>query len=499
MLFSLVIGAVLGVTICTESWELFYVTLVTRFVALKLIISVLRLYFNNNIEEFYGNIALSPLILLAFIPSTLFYYFYLLPIYIELQGVILDNFHIMKNNLVKLALSLIKVQMNYVEKIWINIIIPCFGDFFRPVLCDSPEEIAKLFKELPFSHVDSEVMVEECRTSTNHKTREALIAEYKAFRKDIGLYTPSSMQSGHSNESTVELSESSKGQLYKGRKIAFSYSEGELSNLNKSKRIAFDNTASSNVNSISREDFLYYEFNYEIVYRKISNLIEEGGISKRDTLSKLPLETQSQTLRKNFYHVLEALELTKNKRTYTTKIGYLLETLEQFIQITPIKQNKDLQVFTGGPNLSLQNILAKKDIFVGVLRRLNPNVDVPDLSSLPIISKTEFDTSPNLSIFQKLEDDFYTILDDFVSLRDKIILLDANSEILESIVEQYDKNLSDYISVQDDPRNILVAKIITAISAVDVILSQPDLDNMDRIQLAQILEALQYGLEEVKS
>jgi hypothetical protein len=60
VLFSVLISAVLGVTICTVSWVLFYVTLVSKLVALKLLISVIRLYLNKNIEEFYEHIALSP-------------------------------------------------------------------------------------------------------------------------------------------------------------------------------------------------------------------------------------------------------------------------------------------------------------------------------------------------------------------------------------------------------------------------------------------------------
>lgn len=85
---------------------LFYVTLVSKLVSLKLEIYVIRLYLNKNIKELYENTkelyentkefyentkelyektALSPLILLALIPSTTLYYFYLLPIYSELQ------------------------------------------------------------------------------------------------------------------------------------------------------------------------------------------------------------------------------------------------------------------------------------------------------------------------------------------------------------------------------------------------------------------------------
>ena len=52
-----------------------------------------------------------------------------------------------------------KVGIPYVEKIFTSIIKPYFTSYLSPVLCDSAEEVAKLFSELPFSNVDSNVMI----------------------------------------------------------------------------------------------------------------------------------------------------------------------------------------------------------------------------------------------------------------------------------------------------------------------------------------------------
>lgn len=129
------------------------------------------------------------------------------------------------------SITLIKVVRPYVEKIFTSIIIPCFDLFFPSILCDSPKKIAKLFSELPFSNVDRDDMVRECRTNTHNKSREDLKAEFEAFRLKISLYTPSfivSKQSSfHSNEVNFEEGESSKGQLDKGKKRALDNTQEE--------------------------------------------------------------------------------------------------------------------------------------------------------------------------------------------------------------------------------------------------------------------------------
>lgn len=61
-------------------------------------------------------------------------------------------------------------------------------------------------------------MVKECRTSTNNKSRQDFLADFKAFRVKISLYTPSSIQSDLYNQSTIQQGEQSKRLLDKGKK-----------------------------------------------------------------------------------------------------------------------------------------------------------------------------------------------------------------------------------------------------------------------------------------
>lgn len=329
-------------TICTVSWVLFYVTLVSRFVALKLVISVIRLYLNKNIEEFYENIALSPYILLAFIPSTLLYYYCLIPFYVELQEIIIGKFQVIKNNLVKLALTLMKILMPYLEIRFTNIIKPYFDVCFRPIHCDSPKKIAKLFKELPFAAVDSKVMAEECRTSNNYKSREELIGDFKAFRAKISLYTPSSMQSDHSNQSTIQHSESSKGLLDKGNKRALDTIQ-EVSS-NKRQKAVLDIGSSDNNSvensidivtrnnySITSDDFANGFFDYSSVHGKISNLIKNNKVKHDDLISKLVFEPK--TLKKTFYRNVEYLVNTPSSKAYFVRLNSLLKILEDAMRV----------------------------------------------------------------------------------------------------------------------------------------------------------------------
>jgi hypothetical protein len=145
-----------------------------------------------------------------------------------------------------------KVVIPYVEKIFTSIIKPFFNSYLSPILCDSPEKVAKLFSELPFSNVDSNVMIKECRTSTNYKSRQDLIAEFKAFRLKISSYTPSfivSMQSVH--VSTIEQGEPSRGELFKVKNKRAIYNTQE-EGYNKRVKIDLGNTKSTIVTS---EDF----------------------------------------------------------------------------------------------------------------------------------------------------------------------------------------------------------------------------------------------------
>jgi hypothetical protein len=60
---------------------------------------------NKNIEEFYEHIALSPWILLAWIPSTFFSYYWILPLVIDLQTIILVKLDPIINFIINLALT----------------------------------------------------------------------------------------------------------------------------------------------------------------------------------------------------------------------------------------------------------------------------------------------------------------------------------------------------------------------------------------------------------
>ena len=157
--------------------------------------------------------------------------------------------------------------------------------------------------------------------------------------KDLQVYVQKQINVNNLNEQESSSSYSIEGSSTKKRNIG--PSEGESSDLNKKKRVAFDNTASNNPESnnvsIIREDFLENDFKYDIVYSKITNFIAQEGINKRDTINKLSFEPNS--LKIDFYRKLEALNLTNYKYTGSMKIESLIKTLEDFIHITPINPN----------------------------------------------------------------------------------------------------------------------------------------------------------------
>ena len=144
------------------------------------------------------------------------------------------------------SITLMKVVTPYVENISTSIISPIFKRCFPTIYCDSSQEATKLFKELPFFNVDSNDMVEECRTSTNNKSREYLRKEFKLFRLEIRVFTPSfsvSTESGH--ESSIKIDEPSRGQQDEGKKRALDTTQGEA--YNKRAKIDRGNTKSSTI------------------------------------------------------------------------------------------------------------------------------------------------------------------------------------------------------------------------------------------------------------
>jgi hypothetical protein len=104
------------------------------------------------------------------------------------------------------SITLIKIVIPYVENISTSIINPTFNGYFPTIRCGSPQEGTKLFKELPFATVDSNDMVEECRTSTNNKSREYLRGEFKAFCIKMSVFTPNfSVSTESEHESSIKI------------------------------------------------------------------------------------------------------------------------------------------------------------------------------------------------------------------------------------------------------------------------------------------------------
>ena len=134
MLLYSFIRAGLGINISRESWGLCYITVVSSFIAIKLLVAVLSLFWNKDRENYYENISLKPLILLAFIPSTAFYYFCLIPHYILLEKIILGNFEILRGYLVEFDLILVK---QYIFKSFKSIFHGILGHLFTVVHCSS--------------------------------------------------------------------------------------------------------------------------------------------------------------------------------------------------------------------------------------------------------------------------------------------------------------------------------------------------------------------------
>lgn len=218
LIFSWSISAVLGITISTQSWGLFYVTLISRFVAFKLIFSIIKLYVNENIYEYYKTLSISPIILVCLIPSTALYYSYCLPFYIEVQKVILCNFQSIEANLINLS-SELKIKISSIEILPIENVLEYFGAFFVPVYCDSSMDAAKFFNELPFNGIDSQDMVQECKTTSNTTSRKELAANFKQFRLKMSAYTPISVALESSNKCTSQLVEYNKTPLVTEKKI----------------------------------------------------------------------------------------------------------------------------------------------------------------------------------------------------------------------------------------------------------------------------------------
>ena len=96
----------LGVTVCYETYLSYYITLFTRLVLIKLIISLILLPLTKNRYEWYKIIGMSVFLPLAILPSSFIYYYYFLPELINLNfivvGYISSMLGIVKNGLMNI-------------------------------------------------------------------------------------------------------------------------------------------------------------------------------------------------------------------------------------------------------------------------------------------------------------------------------------------------------------------------------------------------------------
>ena len=298
------------------------------------------------------------------------------------------------------SITLMKVVTPYVENISTSITSPIFNGCFPTIYCDSPEEATKLFKELPFFIVDSDDIKEECRTSTNNKSREYLREEFKAFCLKMSVFTPSYSvftESGH--ESSIKIDEPSRGQLDKGKKRALDNTQQEA--YNKRPKIDLGNTKSSTITMV---DFQGEDWNLHSIYEKINNIMEDPKYNKHWTINKL---FESKEVQSNFYGYIENYPLTAYKNTWLTTIMHLKYNIEEVIKfdydddsikeedfkdntlnlpllhekLSKIMQNNDISVRSKIVKLKFEPY-SLKSTFYAKLKALNFNTsdDVSDLT-----------------------------------------------------------------------------------------------------------------------
>ena len=104
---------------------MFCFTLATRIVLVNLLFSFVLLVFTGNREQWYTNLSLNPLILLALIPITMFHYFLVLPIFTEFHCLLLANIKNLFNFLGELAYTI--------------------GKSFESKICSTIGQISELF------------------------------------------------------------------------------------------------------------------------------------------------------------------------------------------------------------------------------------------------------------------------------------------------------------------------------------------------------------------
>jgi hypothetical protein len=94
IIFSNVCCWCLGVTPCTNSFFSFYIFILTKVILINSIISLFLLAFTKNSEERYNIVGMSIWLPVTLIPSTLFYYYWILPELIHIKLALVDMMHI---------------------------------------------------------------------------------------------------------------------------------------------------------------------------------------------------------------------------------------------------------------------------------------------------------------------------------------------------------------------------------------------------------------------
>jgi hypothetical protein len=240
---------------------------------------------------------------------------------------------------------------------------PIFNWCFPTIHCDSPQEATKLFNELPFANVNSNDMVEECRTNTNNKSRKYLTAEFKAFRIKMSVFTPSlSVYTESGVENSIKIGEPSSGQLDKGKKRTLDNIQEEA--YNKRAKIELGYTKPSTV-TMDDFDFEGEKWDLHSIYQKINIIMEDPKYNKSWKINKL---FESKEVQTEFYRYMEDSSLTINKNVRNITLLSLKSNIEEEIKTHYEDYSIKEEDFTdNGLNLSslfkkLSNVMENKDI-----------------------------------------------------------------------------------------------------------------------------------------
>lgn len=181
-------------------------------------------------------------------------------------------------------------------------------------------------------------------------------------------------------------------------------------------------------------------------------------------------------------------------------------TPKKYLDDVVLHAKKNFEVFTGRPST-----LPSEETFQSVLNaafmRLQPDPNPPALSSLPVITNNTLNNSPNQSLFEEYVDGYRTVMEDMVKLdMDSFRLLD-NHPGLKNTLETCNRLYSNIQSQFNDPRGLLLAKIMRAKTLVNIHLDELKLGHLselgvslnDRAQLELMLEHLDNDFEYVKS